>query len=318
MSTIERLLALKAMSVGGGGVKYATGTVIHTSGYTLTITHNLGTRKAFCIAQRVNENGETILAEGGSAYNAIFLMGATTDEFVNNHGFTALPITYNQDHTKWNLGESEPTNRDSSNGVYGQDYEETRGADHRFANKEDAYDLYDKIIHPVAIIKNYGKHPGVVFILDAKSESGKQMVAAMNLGSRVSVNGRDVNANEVTTVHGRENVIGDLIKKIESNSDEVLFWDKEKLQAVVNEDAKNKNNRATETVLRDTPGGQFPDHGSTAHLQEQTQDLHDVTIDATPFTRTLSQAGVVVNRGIFSQTVMPALRKTPEKYRSIM
>ena len=121
-------------------------------------------------------------------------------------GLASLPMTINQKHIA-----------DSLNGTYKGTQQEK--LDHMFTAKELAT-LPSKIADPIAIIydKRSGKaNPSVSnvdVIVEMQAASGKNVIAAVQVGGNGHINGLRIDTNKVSTVHGNSDTITRLVDAI--------------------------------------------------------------------------------------------------------
>lgn len=155
-----------------------------------------------------------------------FVLGGTPD-VLRRIGLASLPMTINQRHVS-----------DSLYGTYKGTQQEK--LDHTFALQELAT-LPEKIADPIAIIhdKRDGKavSPSNVDVLvEMTAASGKQVIAAVQVGGDGHINGLRIDANKVATVHGNKDSITRLIDAINANEAgevAVFFMNKEKTTKVL-------------------------------------------------------------------------------------
>lgn len=151
------------------------------------------------------------------------LMLGATPEVLRKIGLVALPMTINQQHVK-----------DALYGTYKGTAQEK--LDHTFTPQELAT-LPQKIADPVAIIhdkrtgKAYASESVIDVIVEMTAASGKQVLAAIQVGSNSTLDGNRVDANKVSTVHGNSDAIDRLVSAIQAEKSKeiaVFYIDKKR------------------------------------------------------------------------------------------
>lgn len=145
-----------------------------------------------------------------------FVLGATPEVF-SKIGLNALPMTINQRHIDYAL-----------NG--------TKNADHELS-LQDLKQLPRALENPIAIIHSPQK-PGtsLIAIIQMRSKNGKQVVSAVYVDGAGTYNGKVIDSNAVTTIHGRNNAARMLAQAIqlETQGATAVYWlDKKRSQSLL-------------------------------------------------------------------------------------
>ena len=195
------------------------------------------------------------LGDGKDArpYNENMLVGRTP-EILRKLGFAQLPVLYTEKHTEQNLYGKQ----DGSNPL-----------DH-LLDRADLDEIYKAIENPIAVIvatddpnetpeklaerkdKRTRSERSVVMYIDVKSKSGERVVVPITLEGEGTINGQRVDANVITSMHGRQNGIGQLVSAFynESNGNpSILYWNKQKVQKAV--DGENNIRKNGKRIKKD-------------------------------------------------------------------
>ncbi len=145
-----------------------------------------------------------------------FVVGATPEVF-RKIGLNALPMTINQRHIDYAL-----------NG--------TKNADHELS-LQDLKQLPRALENPIAIIHSPQK-PGtsLIAIIQMRSKNGKQVISAVYVDGAGTYNGKVIDSNAVTTIHGRNNAVRMLAQAIqlETQGATAVYWlDKKRSQSLL-------------------------------------------------------------------------------------
>ena len=123
-----------------------------------------------------------------------------TPELLRQIGISDLPMILDQTHLDYMLNGTHPT----------------EPLDHKY-DKAAIKKLPELIADPIAVIESKTKSTdSVVVIVNMKSANGKDSIAALAINGVGKVNGKAVDGNVVTTVHGRKNTLGLLTAAINS------------------------------------------------------------------------------------------------------
>lgn len=154
--------------------------------------------------------------KNGKLPKRINLIVGTVPEVLQKIGIAKVPMVMGQGHV----------------------YKALHGdADHVFAEGE-LENLPVKIADPIAIIASE-THPdtSLVAIIDAVSKSGKQGIAAVYINGSGKVEGLELDAIAVTSVHGHSNTVEGLLKRaIENDGAEMktlYYWNKKEAVALM-------------------------------------------------------------------------------------
>lgn len=144
------------------------------------------------------------------------MLGATPEVF-RKIGLNALPMTINQRHIDYAL-----------NG--------TKNADHELS-LQDLKQLPRALENPIAIIHSPQK-PGtsLIAIIQMRSKNGKQVISAVYVDGAGTYNGKVIDSNAVTTIHGRNNAVRMLAQAIqlETQGATAVYWlDKKRSQSLL-------------------------------------------------------------------------------------
>lgn len=145
-----------------------------------------------------------------------FVIGATPEVF-SKIGLNALPMTINQRHIDYAL-----------NG--------TKNADHELS-LQDLKQLPRALENPIAIIHSPQK-PGtsLIAIIQMRSKNGKQVISAVYVDGAGTYNGKVIDSNAVTTIHGRNNAVRMLAQaiRLETQGATAVYWlDKKRSQSLL-------------------------------------------------------------------------------------
>lgn len=145
-----------------------------------------------------------------------FVLGATPEVF-SKIGLNALPMTINQRHIDYAL-----------NG--------TKNADHELS-LPDLKQLPRALENPIAIIHSPQKpSTSLIAIIQMRSKNGKQVISAVYVDGAGTYNGKVIDSNAVTTIHGRNNAARMLAQAIqlETQGATAVYWlDKKRSQSLL-------------------------------------------------------------------------------------
>lgn len=145
-----------------------------------------------------------------------FVLGATPEVF-SKIGLNALPMTINQRHIDYAL-----------NG--------TKNADHELS-LPDLKQLPRALENPIAIIHSPQKpSTSLIAIIQMQSKNGKQVISAVYVDGAGTYNGKVIDSNAVTTIHGRNNAARMLAQAIqlETQGATAVYWlDKKRSQSLL-------------------------------------------------------------------------------------
>lgn len=188
-------------------------------------------------------------------------------------GLINLPMTITQRHVDYVL-----------NG--------TKNDDHVFAESE-FKNIPAKLKKPVAIIASRTqKATSLVAIIHAKTRSGKQGIAAVKIDGDAMLNGYQVDAQAVTTIHGRSNAIKLLHESIEAENKgetSLYFWDKKEAVALMVRSGLQlpgsvPQNGFVHSILEESSPvkPQFEDQAQTRQFKRWFGESRVVNSDGTP------------------------------------
>ena len=144
------------------------------------------------------------------------MLGATPEVF-SKIGLNALPMTINQRHIDYAL-----------NG--------TKNADHELS-LPDLKQLPRALENPIAIIHSPQKpSTSLIAIIQMRSKNGKQVISAVYVDGAGTYNGKVIDSNAVTTIHGRNNAARMLAQAIqlETQGATAVYWlDKKRSQSLL-------------------------------------------------------------------------------------
>lgn len=110
--------------------------------------------------------------------------------------------------------------------------EERANDDHIF-NRDTIKKLPELIADPVAVIESRTRgESSVVVVIDAKSENGKNAIAAIEINGHGILNGKNIDSNAVTSVYGKNNTLK-LLKEAMEKENGVFFIKKVEAQSLM-------------------------------------------------------------------------------------
>ena len=238
----------------------ASGSTAENSGTTYSMSQQGQTAQGSYDYTKSFADQITDYQKGAFPERDVFVLGGTP-EVLKKIGLVGLPLTINQKHVQ-----------DSLNGTYAGTQQEK--LDHTFTPQELAT-LPEKIADPIAIIydKRVGKKNASESVVDVLVEmtvaSGKQVIAAVQVGGNGHINGLRIDTNKVATAHGNTDSLARLADAINENANGnvALFY-------VNNKKAINSFLRAGNPI----PGG----------LNDLDGFLHSITESGSPVKNRIS------------------------------
>ena len=157
--------------------------------------------------------------ENGKLPKRDTLLLGRTPEILNKIGISDLPMTISQSHVDYMLNGKEAGTND----------------DHIF-NRDTIKKLPELIADPVAVIESRTRgESSVVVVIDAKSENGKNAIAAIEINGHGILNGKNIDSNAVTSVYGKNNTLK-LLKEAMEKENGVFFIKKVEAQSLMDAD----------------------------------------------------------------------------------